>query len=196
MNTKAVTWVLCIMSLFLPLSVYSISNLHEVNAQINNWKKYSDPGQKFNFAYPPNWEVKGTHDNTTGTTEVILNDPNSTRTQVSMLYNPNDSLLNSKTNKPVVPSRALTNLEMQIRTDYVFFNSTGKFPHKYSIQNYQSASDIVDYEKSKGKPGEMLIVFAKINDKDSYVFTYSDSKRLFYKGLSNISKIIKSIEVG
>ena len=94
-----------------------------------------------------------------------------------------------------MPSRALTNLEMQISTDYVFFNSTGKFPHKYSIQNYQSASDIVDYEKSKGKPGEMLIVFAKINDKDSYVFTYSDSKRLFYKGLSNISKIIKSIEV-
>lgn len=195
MNIKPVPLVSYITILLLLLSVYSVSNLHQVNAQTNNWKKYSDPGQKFNFTYPPNWDVKGTHDNTTGTTEVILNDPNSTRTHVSILYNPNDSLLNSKTNKPVVPSRALTNLEKQISSDYIFFNSTGKFPHKYSIQNYQSASDIVDYEKSKGKPGEMLIVFAKINDKDSYVFTYSDSKRLFYKGLSNISKIIKSIEV-
>ena len=195
MNIKPVPLVSYITILLLLLSVYSVSNLHQVNAQTNNWKKYSDPGQKFNFTYPPNWDVKGTHDNTTGTTEVILNDPNSTRTHVSILYNPNDSLLNSKTNKPVVPSRALTNLEKQISSDYIFFNSTGKFPHKYSIQNYQSASDIVDYEKSKGKPGEMLIVFAKINDKDSYVFTYSDSKRLFYKGLSNISTIIKSIEV-
>lgn len=195
MNIKPVPLVSYITILLLLLSVYSVSNLHQVNAQTNNWKKYSDPGQKFNFTYPPNWDVKGTHDNTTGTTEVILNVPNSTRTHVSILYNPNDSLLNSKTNKPVVPSRALTNLEKQISSDYIFFNSTGKFPHKYSIQNYQSASDIVDYEKSKGKPGEMLIVFAKINDKDSYVFTYSDSKRLFYKGLSNISKIIKSIEV-
>lgn len=195
MNIKPVPLVSYITILLLLLSVYSVSNLHQVNAQTNNWKKYSDPGQKFNFTYPPNWDVKGTHDNTTGTTEVILNDPNSTRTHVSILYNPNDSLLNSKTNKPVVPSRALTNLEKQISSDYIFFNSTGKFPHKYSIQNYQSASDIVDYEKSKGKPGEMLIVFAKINDKDSYVFTYSDSKRLFYKGLSNISKIVKSIEV-
>jgi len=35
----------------------------------------------------------------------------------------------------------------------VFFNSTGKFPHKYSISNRQSASDVVDYEKSEGKPG-------------------------------------------
>jgi hypothetical protein len=195
MNTKLLTWASYITSLLLLLSVYSISNLHEVNAQINNWKKYSDPGQKFSFSYPPNWAVKGTHDNITGTTEVILNDPNSTRSQVSILYNPNEALLNSKTNKPVVPSRALTNLEKQISTDYIFFNSTGKFPHKYSIQNYPSASDIVDYEKSKGKPGEMLIVFGKINDKDSCVFTYSDSKRLFYKGLSNISQIIKSIVV-
>ena len=79
--------------------------------------------------------------------------------------------------------------------DYVFFNSTGKFPHKYSISNHQSASDVVDYEKSEGKPGKMLIVFAKINDKDSLILTYSDSKRLFYKNLSNVSQIIKSITI-
>jgi hypothetical protein len=76
-----------------------------------------------------------------------------------------------------------------------FFNATGKFPHKYKIHNHQSASDIVDYEKSSGKPGKMLIVFSKINDKDSCTVIYSDSKRLFYKNLSNISQIIKSIQV-
>jgi len=96
--------------------------------------------------------------------------------QVSILYNANDSLLvNSKTSKPIVVSKALTNLE--------------------KIQNHQSASDIVDFEKSASKPGKMLIGFAKINDKDSCAFIYSDSKRLFYKNLASISQIIKSIQI-
>ena len=128
-------------------------------------------------------------------TQVILVNPNSTGGQISILYNPNEPTLNSKTDKPVVPSRALTNLENEISVDYVFFNSTGKFPHKYSISNHQSASDVVDYEKSEGKPGKMLIVYTKVNDKDSLIFTYSESKRLFYINLSNVSQIIKSIAI-
>ncbi len=110
-------------------------------------------------------------------------------------YNPNEALLISPTGRPVIPSRALTNMEKEIGDDFIFFNSTGKFPHKYSIQKYQSASDVVDYEKSEGKPGKMLIVFTKVNDKDSFVITYSNSKRLFFKNLSNVSQIIKSIEI-
>ena len=54
---------------------------------------------------------------------------------------------------------------------------------------------MIDYEKSKGKLGKMLIVFAKVNDKDSLTFTYSDNKRLFYKNLSNTSQIVKSIAI-
>ena len=193
MNFKIATWIFCITILL--ISVYTAFNLNSAKAQVDNWKKYSDPAQKFNFLYPYNWAIKITHDNITGTTEVILENPNSTRAQVSILYNPNEPTLSSKTGKPVVPSRALTNLENEISVDYVFFNRPGKFPHKYSISNQQSASDVVDYEKSEGKPGKMLIVFAKINDKDSLVLTYSDSKRLFYKNLSNISQIIKSISI-
>ena len=193
MNFKIATWIFCI-SLLL-FSVYSAIHLNSTKAQIDNWKKYSDNSQKFNFLYPPNWIIKRTHDNITGTTEVILENPNSTRAHVSVLYNPNEPTLNSKTGKPVIPSRALTNLENEISVDYLFFNSTGKFPHKYSISDHQSASDIVDYEKSNNKPGKMLIVFAKINEKDSLIFTYSESKRLFYKNLSDISQIIKSIAI-
>jgi len=176
-------------------SIYSISHLQLGNAQIENWKRYYDPDQKFTFLHPPNWVVKNTHDNISGYTEVILINPNSTRMKVSVLYNPNDPLLYSKTGKPVVPSRALRNLESQISTEYFFFNSTGKFPHKYSVQGYESASDMVDYEVSEGKPGKMLIVLAKITDKDSLVFSYSESKRTFYRSLSNASQIIKSISI-
>ena len=193
MNFKIVTWIICFTLLL--FSIYSTIHLNSANAQIDSWKKYSDPAQKFNFLYPPNWIIKTTHDNITGTTEVILENPNSTREHVSVLYNPNEPTLNSKTGKPVIPSRALTNLENEISVDYIFFNSTGKFPHKYSISDHQSASDIVDYEKSKDKPGKMLIVFAKVNDKDSLIFTYSESKRLFYKNLPNVSQIIKSITI-
>src|SRR6476620_1285467 len=191
MSFKIVTWIFCITILL--FSIYSTIHLNSATAQIGNWKKYSNTAIKFKFFYPPNWSIKTTHDNITGTTEVILVNPNSTRAQISILHNPNEPTLSSKTGKPVVPSRALTNLEKEISVDYVFFNSTGKFPHRYSISDHQSASDVIDYEKSKGKSGKMLIVFAKVNDTDSLIFTYSESKRLFYKNLSNISQIIKSI---
>jgi hypothetical protein len=187
--------------LLIPLlifSIYSISHLHLQlgNAQIENWKRYNDPGQKFTFLYPPTWVVNSTrHNNINGFTEVILTNPNSTRMKVSVIYTPEDSLLDSNTGKPVVPSRALASLEDQISVDYFFFNSTGKFPHKYSIQNYSSASDIIDFEKIKGQPGKMLCVLAKITDKDTIMFSLSDSKRTFYKSLSNSSQIIKSISV-
>jgi hypothetical protein len=177
-------------------SIYSISHLQLGNAQIENWKRYNDPGQKFTFLYPPNWVVNSTrHNDLNGFTEVILMNPNSTRMKVSVIYDPNDSLLYSDTGKPVVPSRALANLEDQISVDYFYFNSTGKFPHKYSIQNHPSASDMIDFEKIEGKPGKMLIVLAKLTDKDSLVFSYSESKRTFYKALSNASQIIKSISI-
>jgi hypothetical protein len=179
-------------------SIYSISHLHLQlgNAQIENWKRYNDPGQKFTFLYPPTWVVNSTrHNNINGFTEVILTNPNSTRMKVSVIYTPEDSLLDSNTGKPVVPSRALASLEDQISVDYFFFNSTGKFPHKYSIQNYSSASDIIDFEKIKGQPGKMLCVLAKITDKDTLMFSLSDSKRTFYKSLSNASLIIKSVSV-
>ncbi|MGA7978573.1 MAG: hypothetical protein WB975_15165 [Nitrososphaeraceae archaeon] len=193
MSFKIVTWIFCITILL--FSIYSTIHLNSATAQIGNWKKYSNTAIKFKFFYPPNWSIKTTHDNITGTTEVILVNPNSTRAQISILHNPNEPTLSSKTGKPVVPSRALTNLEKEISVDYVFFNSTGKFPHRYSISDHQSASDVIDYEKSKGKSGKMLIVFAKVNDKDALIFTYTESKRQFYKNLSNISQIIKSIDI-
>ena len=177
-------------------SIYSISHLQLGIAQTENWKRFNDPGQKFTFLYPPTWVVNSTrHDNTNGFTEVILTNPNSTRMKVSVIYTPKDSLLDSNTGKPVVPSRALATLEDQIAVDYFFFNSTGKFPHKYSIQKYPSASDIIDFEKVKGQPGKMLYVLAKTTDEDTLVFSLSDSKRTFYKSLSNASQIIKSISV-
>jgi hypothetical protein len=115
--------------------------------------------------------------------------------KVSVIYTPKDAFLDSNTGKSVIPSRALTNLEDEISADYIFFNSTGKFPHKYSVQNYESASDLIDYERIKGQPGKMLIVLAKVTDEDSLVYIYSDSKRAFYKNLSSASQIIKSISV-
>jgi len=178
------------------LSVYWISYLQLGNAQTENWKRYDDPGRKFTFLYPPTWTVNSTrHDNINGFTEVILTNPNSTRMKVSVLYTPKDSLLESDTGKTVLPSKALATFEEQISVDYVLFNSTGKFPHKYSIQNYPSASDIIDFEKIKGQPGKMLYVLAKTTDKDTLVFSLSDSKRTFYKSLSNASQIINSISV-
>lgn len=158
-------------------------------------KKYIDPGQKFTLLYPFHWFARGTHDNVTGTTELKLSDPNSTRLSISVLYSPNDPLLHSKTSKSVVPARALKNFESEISVDYIFFNSTGKFPHKYCLQGYACASDVIDYMTSKDRPGKMLIVLVKINEKDLMIFSFSDSKRTFYKSLSSASQILGSIKI-
>jgi hypothetical protein len=157
------------------LSVYWISYLQLGNAQTENWKRYDDPRRKFTFLYLPTWTVNSTHhDNINGFTEVSLTNPDSTRMKVSLLYTPKDSLLESDTGKTVLTSKALATFEEQISVDYVLFNSNGKFPHKYSIQNYPSASDIIDFEKIKGRPGKMLYVLAKTTDKDTLVFSLSD----------------------
>ena len=145
--------------------------------------------------YPDHWFAGDTHDNVTGTTELKLRDPNSSRLSISVLYSPNDPLLQSKGSKPIVPVRALKNFENEISLDYMFFNSTGKFPHKYCLQGYVCASDVVDYVKSKDRPGKMLLVLVKINEKDLMVFSFSDSKRTFYKSLSSASQILGSIRI-
>ena len=112
-----------------------------------------------------------------------------------MLYSPNDPLFHSKTGKAIVPVRALKNFENEISLDYIFFNSTGKFPHKYCIQGFVCASDVVDYMTSKDKPGKMLLVLVKMNEKDLLIFSLSDSKRTFYKSLSSASQILGSIKM-
>jgi len=171
------------------------SSLYSAHAQIDNLKKYIDPGQKFSLLYPDRWLVGDTHDNVTGTTELKLSDPNSTRLSISVLYSPNDPLFDSKTGKSVVPVLALKNFENEISDEYISFNSTGKFPHKYCIQGFVCASDVIDYTTSKDKPGKMLLVLVKINEKDLMIFSFSESKRTFYKSLSSASQILGSIKI-
>lgn len=52
---------------------------------------------------------------------------------------------------------------------------------------------MIDFEKVQGRPGKMLLIFSKVSDTDSLLFTYSNSKRLFYKELGTVSSIIKSV---
>jgi len=174
-------------------SLQSPHVLELANAQTQNWKSFNDPGQKFTFLYPPTWIANSTHNNVNGYTEAILVNPNSSRMKVSIIYTPKDSSLFSDSGKPVVLSSALEELMDQISVDYLFFNSTGKFPHKYSIQNHPSVSVVIDYEKVAGRTGKMLLIFSKVSDTDSLQFTYMESKRLFYKELPVVSMVIKSV---
>lgn len=177
------------------LFAFTISSAQFANAQTENWKKYEDPGKRFSFWYPPTCMLNSTHNDANGYTEVSLTNPNSSRMKVSLIYTPKDSSLRSEADKPVLLSSGLEDLQNQMSVDYYNFNSTGKFHHKYSIQNQSSASDVVDFEKIKGRPGKMLLIYSKASDTDSLLFTYTESKRSFYKGLDMVSPIIKSVSV-
>lgn len=95
--------------------------------------------------------------------------------------------------RPVTLTNVLKVIEDQIAVDYINFSSTGKFPHRYSIQNHPSVSDVVDYEKVKGRSGKMLLLYSKVSDTDTLQFTYAESKRSFYKQLPIVSTVIKSV---
>jgi hypothetical protein len=119
MDTKLFVGSFC--CILLLLLFYSSSSSQLVLAKVPNWKKFSESAHKFRFFYPPDWQIRSRHDNITGSSEIILIKPNSSRTQVSILYNPNDALLtNAKTGKPIIPSKALAQLEEQISLDYIF----------------------------------------------------------------------------
>jgi hypothetical protein len=173
------------------MSIYSFCSVQSAYPQTGNWKKYDDI--KFSFLYPPEWILNGTRHYDNGVTETTLTNPNSSRMKVSLVYNPKDSSLDSEDGKPVALTSVLKVLEDQAAVDYINFSSTGKFPHKYSIQNHPSVSDIVDYEKVKGRTGKMLLLYSKVGDTDTIQFTFADSKRSFYKQLPVISAIIKSV---
>ena len=111
MNRKVFMWIFCISILL--FSVCS-NYLNSTTAQSIGWKKYSDPGKKFSFLYPTSWSMKSTHDNVTGTIEVVLENPNTSRLKVSVLYNPNEELLKSQTGNPVIPPKALTKMEKEM----------------------------------------------------------------------------------
>jgi len=161
--------------------------------QASNWDRYADPGSKFSFSHPHTWTVNSSHIESNGVTEVTLSNSNFTRMKISIIYTPKDASLHSNSGKPVVLSRALTILEEDIGQDYLFFNSTGKFPHKYSVQGHEAASDLIDYEKNQGQPGKMLLVLTRASGDDTLLFIYTDSKRSFFKNLSTASQIIKSL---
>ena len=188
--------IFCVVPILLIISLsYVFGSPYTAHAQADNLKKYMDRGHKFMLLYPSHWVAGDTHDNVTGTTDLKLSDPSTARFSISVLYSPDDPLLQSKTGKSVVPARALKNFENEINLDYIFFNSTGKFPHKYCIRGFVCASDVVDYMKSKGRPGKMLLVLVKMNEKDLLIFSFSDSKRTFYKSLTNASQILGSISI-
>lgn len=173
------------------LSIYSVCSIQSSNAQTANWERYDD--NRFSFSYPPEWNINGTRHYDNGVTETILTNPNSSRMKVSLVYNPKDSSLNSQGGRPVTLTNVLKVIEDQIAVDYINFSSTGKFPHRYSIQNHPSISDVVDYEKVKGRSGKMLLLYSKVSDTDTLQFTYAESKRSFYKQLPIVSTVIKSV---
>ena len=102
-------------------SVYSITELQVGIGQVENLKRYYDPGNRFSFLYPPNWNAITRHLNDSGFTEVNIVNPDSTRMKISIVYTPRDSFLASSSGKPTVPSRALSNLEQELSEEYVFF---------------------------------------------------------------------------
>jgi len=172
---------------FLVLSIYSVGSLQSSTAQVQYWQKYTDPGRKFTFLYPPNWIVNKSRNNPGESIDIT--NPDFNRTKITVRYIVNDNTLQKQF---VNPANELEYLEEEIGVDFSSYNSTGKFPHKYTIQGFPTAGDVLEYS-IKGRVGKMLNVFAVIHGTDSFLFSYSNSNKLFYKYLPNASQIIKSV---
>lgn len=174
---------------FLILSIYSVGSLQASTGQVQYWQKYTDPGGKFTFLHPPDWIVNKSRNNLGESIDIT--NPESNRTKITVRYIVNDNTLQKQF---VNPAKELEYLEEEIGVDFSSFNSTGKFPHKYTIQGFPTAGDVLEYS-IKGRVSKMLNVFAVIHGTDSFLFSYSNSNRLFYKNIANVSQIINSVTI-
>lgn len=154
-----------------------------------NWQTYTDPEKRFTLFYPPNW-IAEAKKNFLSSVDLTLKDAKSERLQVTVSYRVNDTMLNSS---QITPDSALRKFEGEQRPAFQLYHSLGKSPVLYSVYEFPTASNIVDYTKHSGESGRSLNVLAIVNGKNAFLFSYSNSIEEFYKSLPVVDEIIKSI---
>ncbi len=177
--------------------VYCILNIESIYAQnIENWLTFTDPAKRFIMFYPPDLELKG-RENFLSSVDVTLGNQNFDRGfKITVTYNDDDkSLLNYAQGQKISPDNYLLAVEEQLKQSYQVYNVGTKFLRSENLYGFPTVSNTVDYTNYLGESGQTKNVLAIVNDKGSFLFSYSNSLIAYNGYLTTVNQIIKSIVI-
>ena len=176
---------------------YCASNMQPIYAQnIENWLTFTDPAKRFILFYPPDLELKG-RENFLSSVDVTLGNQNFDRGfKITVTYNDDDkSLLNYAQGQKISPDNYLLAVEEQLKQSYQVYNVGTKFLRSENLYGFPTVSNTVDYTNYLGESGRTKNVLAIVNDKGSFLFSYSNSLIASNGYLTTVNQIIKSIVI-
>jgi len=174
-----------------------IPNIQSIYAQnIENWQTYTDPTKRFILFYPPDLELKG-RENFLSSVDVTLGNQNFDRGfKITVTYNDDDkSLLNYAQGAEISPDNYLLAVEEELKPSYQIYNVGEKFLHSENLYGFPTVSNTVDYTNYLGESGRTKNVLAIVNDKGSFLLSYSNGLEAYNAYLPTINQIIKSIVI-
>jgi hypothetical protein len=177
--------------------VFCILNIESIYAQnIENWLTFTDPAKRFILFYPPDLELKG-KENFLSSVDVTLGNQNFDRGfKITVTYNDDDkSLLNYAQGQDISPNNYLLAMEEQLKPSYQVYNVGTKFLRSENLYGFPTVSNTVDYTNYLGESGRNKNVLAIVNDKGSFLLSYSNSLIAYNGYLPTVNQIIKSIVI-
>jgi hypothetical protein len=177
--------------------VFCILNIESIYAQnIENWLTFTDPAKRFILFYPPDLELKG-KENFLSSVDVTLGNQNFDRGfKITATYNDDDkSLLNYAQGQKISPDNYLLTVEEQLKPSYQVYNVGTKFLRSENLYGFPTVSNTVDYTNYLGESGRTKNVLAIVNDKGSFLLSYSNSLIAYNGYLPTVNQIIKSIVI-
>lgn len=177
--------------------VFCILNIESIYAQnIQNWLTFTDPAKRFILFYPPDLELKG-RENFLSSVDVTLGNQNFDRGfKITVTYNDDDkSLLNYAQGQKISPDNYLLAVEEQLKPSYQVYNVGTKFLRSENLYGFPTVSNTVDYTNYLGESGRTKNVLAIVNDKGSFLLSYSNSLKAYNGYLPTVNQIMKSIVI-
>jgi hypothetical protein len=177
--------------------VFCILNIESIYAQnIENWLTFTDPAKRFILFYPPDLELKG-KENFLSSVDLTLGNQNFDRGfKITATYNDDDkSLLNYAQGQKISPDNYLLAVEEQLKPSYQVYNVGTKFLRSENLYGFPTVSNTVDYTNYLGESGRTKNVLAIVNDKGSFLLSYSNSLIAYNGYLPTVNQIIKSIVI-
>lgn len=141
-------------------------------------------------------ELKG-RENFLSSVDVTLDNQNFDREfKITATYNDDDqSLVNYAQGAEISADNYLLGVEEQLKPSYQVYKVGTKFLRSENLYGYPTSSNTVDYTNYLGESGRTKNVLAIVNDKGSFLLSYSNSLEAYDGYLPIVNQIIKSIVI-
>jgi hypothetical protein len=162
----------------------------------DKWNTYIDPAGRFTLFYPPELQAEG-KENFLSSVDLTLGNPDFAREfKITIMYNDYDSsLVKYVQGVEISPENYLLALEDQLKPSYQTYDLLDGLTNSGDLYGFPTVSNTIDFTNHLGESGRTMNVLAVINEKGSFMFSYSNTVEAFYEYLPTVNQIIKSVVI-